>query len=389
MKRKLATLILILGGWNLASYAQVVTADPVFPVASGSVVITFHADQGDMGLKDYSGTSKIYAHTGVITDKSTGGSDWKYVIADWGVFVPEARLTQTGTNTYTLNITPSIREYYGVPAGEKILKLAFVFRDTVPSPNTKTGRDVGGADIYYDVSEEAAFEVKLLQPDAYTFLADPGQEITVEASASVCDSLILYQNDTRLLKVTGATTISDVVTAASSGDFKLKVKGWHDNVMKADSAYYLIRTNVVTEAVPASLEPGVNITGDNSAAFLLYAPYKTSVYVMGDFNNWKYSSEGFMKRSPDGNWFWLEVSGLDPAEEYGFQYLIDESLRIPDPYATKILDPWNDKYIEESTYPDLKPYPEGFADGLVSVFQTRPPVYAWKNSAFTRLRGGT
>jgi 1,4-alpha-glucan branching enzyme len=383
MKRKLATLILILAGWNLALNAQVVTADPVFPVASGSVVITFHADQGDMGLKDYTGTSKIYAHTGVITDQSTGGSDWKYVIADWGVFMPEARLTQTGTNTYTLNITPSIREYYGVPAGEKILKLAFVFRDTVPSPNTKTGRDVGGADIYYDVSEEAAFEVKLLQPDAYTFLADPGQEITLEASASVCDSLILYQNDTRLLKVTGATTISDVVTAAASGDFKLMVKGWHDNVMKADSAYYLIRTNVVTEAVPASLEPGVNITGDNSAAFLLYAPYKTSVYVMGDFNNWTYSSEGFMKRSPDGNWFWLEVSGLDPAEEYGFQYLIDESLRIPDPYATKILDPWNDKYIEESTYPDLKPYPEGFADGLVSVFQTRPPVYAWKNNDFT------
>jgi glycosidase len=382
MKRKLATLILILAGWNLASHAQVVTADPVFPVASGSVVITFHADAGDMGLKDYTGTSRIYAHTGVITDQSTSGSDWKYVIADWGVFLAKARLTQTGANTYILSIGPSIREYYGVPESEKILKLAFVFRDTVPSPNTKTGRDVGGADIFYDVSEEAAFEVKLQQPDQYTSLVDADQEITIEASASVCDSLILYQNDTRLSKVTGTTTISEVVTAAASGDFKLMVKGWHNNVMKADSAYYFVRMAVVNEAVPAGLEPGVNITGDNSAVFLLFAPYKTSVFVMGDFNNWIYCTEGFMKRSPDGNWFWLEVTGLNPGEEYGFQYFIDETLRIPDPYATKVLDPWNDKYIEESTYPGLMPYPEGLADNLVSVFQTRPPEYTWRNSDF-------
>ena len=382
MKRKLAILILIIAGWNLASHAQVVTADPVFPVASGSVVITFHADQGDMGLKDYTGTSKIYAHTGVITDQSTSGSDWKYVLADWGVFVSKARLTQTGANTYTLSIGPSIREYYGVPAGEKILKLAFVFRDTVASPNTKTGRDVEGADIFYDVSEEEAFEVKLLQPDQYTSLVDAGQEITVEASASVCDSLILYQNDARLSKVTGATTISEVVTAAASGDFKMMVKGWHNNVMKADSAYYFVRSGVVTEAVPAGLKPGVNVTGDNSATFLLYAPYKTSVFVMGDFNEWIYCSEGFMKRSPDGNWFWLEVTGLDKDKEYGFQYIIDETLRIPDPYTTKVLDPWNDKFIEESTYPDLKPYPDGLADNLVSVFQTRPPEYIWQNTDF-------
>jgi len=379
MNRKLATLILILTGWNLASHAQVVTSDPVFPVASGSVVITFHADQGDMGLKDYTGDD-VYAYTGVITDQSNGA--WAYVLqSSWTDFVPKAKLTRVSANTYTLNITPSIREYYGVPAGENILKMAFVFRNT-DLVNTRSGRDVGGADIFFNVSEEAAFEVKLLQPDAYTFLADPGQEITVEASASVCDSLILYQNDIMLSRVTGETTISDVVTAGTSGDFRLLVKGWHNNVMKADSAYYSVRTGVVTAAVPAGLEPGVNVTGDNSAAFLLYAPYKTSIYVMGDFNDWTYSSEGFMKKSPDGNWFWLEVTGLDPDAEYGFQYLIDETLRIPDPYSTKVLDPWNDKYIEESTYPDLKPYPEGLADNLVSVFQTRPPQYAWRNTEF-------
>ena len=198
----------------------------------------------------------------------------------------------------------------------------------------------------------------------------------------MCDSIILLQNNVRLKKVT-ETTLSHSVTAAGSGLFKLLVRAWYNNVMKSDSAFYFIRTAAVTEPVPAGLKPGVNVTGDNSAAFLLYAPFKSSVFVLGDFNGWVYSGDGFMKKSPDGNWYWLEVSGLDPGKEYGFQYVIDETIRIPDPYATKILDPWNDKYIDAATYPDLKAYPEGLADGLVSVFQPRPTQYVWKNTGYT------
>lgn len=382
MKLKLPVLIMILAGWSLSAAAQVVTTDPIFPVASGPVVITFHADKGDMGMKDYTGED-VYAYTGLITNLSTGPTDWKYVVSGtWSTIVPppdKVKMTRTGANTYTLTITTSIREFYVVPAEEQILKMAFVFRNGNAS---RTGRDVDGLDIFYDVSQEAAFDLKLLKPDLYTSLVNAGEEITVQASASVCDSIKLYQNEILLEKVT-ETTLSHTITATGTGSFKLLAKAWNNSVLKADSAYYFIRTEPVTAAVPAGLKPGVNITGDNSAAFLLYAPYKNSVFVMGDFNNWIHSGEGFMKRSPDGNWYWLEVSGLDPAKEYGFQYLIDESLRIPDPYSTKVLDPWNDKYIDAVTYPDLMPYPEGKADNLVSVFQTRPEVYKWKNSSFT------
>jgi glycosidase len=380
MKAKLPILTLILSCWSLAVSAQVVTADPVFPVASGQVVITFHADKGDMGMKDYTGDD-VYAYTGLITNLSTGPTDWKHVITGtWTPWSPpdKVKMTRTGANTYTLTIAPSIREFYAVPAEEQILKLAFVFRNNDAS---RTGRDVGGADIFYDVSQESVFDVKLLQPDLYSTLVYAGQVIPVQASASVCDSIILYQNGTQLKKVT-ETTLNHAVTATGSGSFKLVARAWKDNVAKADSAYYFIRTATLTQDVPTGLRPGVSITGDNSVAFLLYAPSKSNVFVMGDFNNWAHSSEGFMKRSPDGNWYWLEVTGLDPAEEYGFQYLIDESLRVPDPYSTKVLDPWNDKWIEEITYPDLKPYPEGLADNLVSVFQTRPPEYTWRNSNF-------
>ena len=155
MKRKLATLFLALACFNLASYAQVVTADPVFPVSSGSVVITFHADKGDMGMKDYTGDD-VYAHTGVITNLSTSLTNWRYVVAPWTTTTPppdKGKLTRIDANSYALTISPSIREFYGVPAEEQIQKLAFVFRNADAS---RTGRDVGSADIFYDVSEEAA-----------------------------------------------------------------------------------------------------------------------------------------------------------------------------------------------------------------------------------------
>lgn len=89
--------------------AAQITTNPAFPVASKSVIITYDAAQGTAGLKDYSGD--VYAHTGVITDKSATSSDWKYVIAGWSTNITKAKLTRVSTNTYTLDITPDIRSF--------------------------------------------------------------------------------------------------------------------------------------------------------------------------------------------------------------------------------------------------------------------------------------
>ncbi|MCJ7449724.1 MAG: alpha-amylase family glycosyl hydrolase [Bacteroidales bacterium] len=378
MLLRLQIIIFFLFGGILSLNGQVVTANPVFPIASDAVVITFNADKGDMGLKDYSGND-IYAHTGVITDKSTSGTDWKYVIASWTTNLPKAKLTKVSANVYTLTISPSIREFYSVPSTETIKKLAFVFRN---STGTRTGRDVSGADIFYDVSETPVFEVMISQPDKYTSLINSGESITIQASASMGDSLILLQNNTRLKKVTELTSTYSL-TATGTGLFKIVARAWSDLIMKEDSVFYFIKPPVTVEEVPQGLKSGLNVTGDNSAAFLLYAPGKNNVFVLADFNGWVFRDEGYMKRSSDGNWFWKEVTGLDPLTEYSFQYVVDDSIKITDPYSAKVLDPWNDKYITSITYPDLKAYPEVFAEGLVSVFRTRPPQYTWKNTSFT------
>ena len=47
---------------------DVISTYPVFPTQDGGVTIYFDATKGNGALKDYTGD--IYAHTGVITDKS-------------------------------------------------------------------------------------------------------------------------------------------------------------------------------------------------------------------------------------------------------------------------------------------------------------------------------
>ncbi len=60
-----------------------------------------------------------------------------------------------------------------------------------------------------------------------------------------------------------------------------------------------------------------------------------------------------MKRTPDKNRFWAEITGLEPQKQYVFQYFIDGNIRVGDMYAEQVSDPWNDKYISPATYPDL------------------------------------
>ena len=166
---RLRILILLLLGTASAIDAQVITVNPAFPTASDAVVVTFNADQGNMGLKDYTGD--VYAHTGVITDKSTSGSDWKFVIAPWETNLPKAKMTRVSSNVYTLSVSPSIRDFYGVPVSDTIKKLAFVFRSW---DRTKEGKAATGGDIFYDVQKTPVFEVMLTQPDKYTSLVNAG-----------------------------------------------------------------------------------------------------------------------------------------------------------------------------------------------------------------------
>lgn len=144
--------------------------------------------------------------------------------------------------------------------------------------------------------------------------------------------------------------------------------------------------NPTAKDVPAGAGDGVTfINGGKSAIFNLYAPNKKSVTLTGDFNGWSTTDTKYaMTNSTDGSRWWIQVDNLDPNTEYAYQYYVDKSLKIGDPYCEKVLDPDNDKYIDASIYPNLKAYPTGKTTGIVSVMQAVQPAYSWTTTTFTR-----
>lgn len=134
--------------------------------------------------------------------------------------------------------------------------------------------------------------------------------------------------------------------------------------------------------VPSGSNDGVTfLNSGKSVIFNLYAPGKKSVAVTGEFNSWQPT---ILKNSTDGKRWWIQVDDLDPTKEYAYQYLVDGTIKVADPYTEKVLDPDNDKFIPGSLYPNLKAYPTGSTTGIVSTFWYSQPGYNWQTTGFQR-----
>jgi len=72
---------------------------------------------------------------------------------------------------------------------------------------------------------------------------------------------------------------------------------------------------VTTAPLPAGVRDGVNYeAGNTSIVLVLHAPGKSRVSVIGDFpnSNWQEQSAYAMNKTPDGNYWWLRITGLTP-----------------------------------------------------------------------------
>jgi glycosidase len=374
--KKLCFLIAALFALTSIGFSQI-TVSPDLPTDQDGVEITFDALQGSGGLADYSGD--MYAHTGVITNLSTGSSDWKHVKAGWSENIPACKLTPLGSNKWKLVIGPSIREYYSVPAAEEIQKLAFVFRS---ADGTKTGKTATGGDIFYAVLP-SSLSVKINVPAENYIYTSLNSTIHVEVTSFQADTTFLFMDSQKLIQTTNAS-ISYDINATQTGLHLIKALAKNlASEIKVDSFYCYVRPLNNIAEIPAGMRDGINYLSETSVLLSLYAPQKEAAYVIGDFNNWLVDDNYLMNRTPDGKRYWIQLDGLVPGKEYIFQYLVDNNIRIGDPYTAKVSDPWNDKYIDNATYPGLIPYPEGKTQGIASVFQTAQKPYEWSNNNFT------
>ena len=180
-------------------------------------------------------------------------------------------------------------------------------------------------------------------------------------------------------------TYKNIFSNIGTGKIKLILEGTKNTLKYYDTTYILSKQYSNVAVSPNAIIDGINYINDTTVILQLFAPFKSYVYVLGDFNNWEFDPNYQMNKTPDGKRYWIKINGLKKGTEYGFQYCIDdEQLRIADIYADKILDPFNDKWINNITYPNLKPYPTGKTTEIVSVLETGQNTFNWKNNSFTK-----
>ncbi len=371
------------------AYSQIVTTVPQFPTENDSITIYFDATQtGASELLNYTGT--LYTHTGVTTNLGT----WLHVKGEWGNNQTQPALTRDSANHYKLVIGYPRKYYEITDSSEHITALDFVFRSSDGSQQTRP-------DIFV-MLYKPGINITLNSPHLPPQFGDPlrapifvndSDTFNISASA-ICvgtkiSSLTLFINNIQKAQVNSDTLNYDFVAANYQAGTNLVSIIGEDTSGLTDTLSFAIVKNpaVVQEPVPPGNEYGINYNSNTSVTLELFAPYKKFVYVIGDFNDWKVEPDYQMKKEevrPDSVIWWLTITGLNPGEEYAFQYLVDGKIRIGDPYAEKILDPSNDQYISSSTYPNLKPYPAGKTNEIVSVLQTDQTPYHWQDTTFKR-----
>jgi 1,4-alpha-glucan branching enzyme len=438
--------------------AQLIITDPAAPTDEQAVTVTFDASQGTAGLADCG--CDIYLHTGVITNNSTGPSNWQYVQTTWGVANDNWKLTPVAgeANKYTYTFGPSIREYFSVPTGEEIQQIAFVFRN---ADGTIEGKAAGGADIFVNVSAGGGILSLTVAGDPGTATYPLGRPLPILVGTTIESSIEVFDNDVLVLSQTGvelsdniiftaagphtvrvvATTNDQMVTDAFSLDARLSalytepttnvvpanpgdmitlagtsyisstlaISDGTNEVFNSTGADFTttvtlpsapITTYTLTSTLdgetaidfvtfitgpaemadpPMDVRPGATDMINGDVLLQLRAPGKQDVFVLGNHNGFAPTADGRMKRSVDGETFWVTIPASQLDGDLIYEYLIDGSIRQPDPYATLILDPNSDRFIDESTFAGVPTYPTSLATGILTWHRRAVAPYEWQN----------
>ena len=357
--------------------------------------ITVDATYGNKALVGYTPTSDVYLHMGAITTKSSGSGDWRYVKTVWGTSgatTGALNAPSAGTNKWALTqVGTSMRSYFGITdTSEHILKVAILFRN---GSGGTVQRNADASDMYvpvYSTALNVRIDAPFRQP-TYAPLPEPvtkgiGDTLPIIANASASSTMTLYFNGTQIATQTAVKTINKTATITTAGNQQIVAVATSGGITTSDTFNFVVVAANTIAPLPSGVTDGINYEpGDTSVTMVLYAPLKKNCFIVGDFtNNYQQMSKYQMNRTPDSARYWIRITGLTPGVEYGYQYVIDGSLKVADYNCEKILDPNNDKYIPASTYPNLKPYPTAYTSGTVSILQTAKPKYNWAITNFTR-----
>jgi 1,4-alpha-glucan branching enzyme len=373
--KRFSFLMFILCCFAMTKLAAQAYTDPAFPTADDVVTVYFDASQGTGGLKDCN--CDVYVHTGLSTNVNGNVSNWKYVKTQWGQVNADWKMTALGNNLYSWKV--NIKQFFQPDPTDDIVKISFVFRN---DKGTAEGKASGGKDIYLDMyNANSPFEAKLLSPSNNAqLLKGKNETIAIKGAASKSSDLTITDNGTVVKQLTAAKGIDHTITVADENDHVVVFSAKNGTEVATQTFKYTGVKAVVTQDPPLTAKLGATYNQNGSITFMLYAPGKKNVYLVGDFNNFDLNPAYLMKRSVDGTRWWITIDAWTNGT-HTYQYAVDGSTRVADPHSELILDPANDKNIPAKSYPNPIAYPAK-GEGYVSVLNYPKKKYNW--SAFNR-----
>ena len=364
--------------------AQVTTVPGIIQKGyDGEIIVIFNTNEGKKGM---GGATQCYAHTGLITGASSNGGDWKNVIDSWRGSNTKGKMTKEGNNWKL--VIPNVYDFYGCPKSTEIKQLAFVFHDG--PGGSKEGKTAEGADIFVDLVDAGlAASIVSDMPE----ISSVGSSVTLNCYATLNATLTLKLNGSVVKTATGTEmTYTHKLDKQGNYDFELTVS--NDKETKTASVSTCVPNNPTKANRPTGIINGIyyDKSDDTKVTLCTYAGSKTEpakhVFVVGDFNDWTISNDYQLKQANDSAYFWIELNGLTPQQEYAMQYVVVRAdgvvKRISDLYSEKVLhkeDQWEPKQND----PTLMDYPLA-GDGYVTVIQTAKPEFKWSDATLNFKR---
>ena len=370
MKKILYSLLLFFG-FTLSFFSQhkdvANTISPSNFNEDETITITFpNVNSAEWGTGDLYLWAWSIDAAGVEKDSPGNGSGWNNV--------QEAnKLTKNGSS-YSITFVP--KDFF---ARTGIKSFGYLLRTKSGTPQT--------INYYANVGK---FQLSLTNPIENSIKYYPSNSIvTINATSTSAGNYVLKENGTIIDTKNNITNYTFPYTVSGDKDFELIGTDIASNSNSVSKKFTIRETPAITsEAMPTWMRQGITYhpTDATKVGLALYAPQKDFAYVTGSFNNWTSNTSSLMKKDTNNpNLFWLEISNLTPQQIYTFQYVTSDNIKIADPYSPLILDPDNDKWINNTStiYPNLPDYPAG-QQYDVSVIQTGMPAYDWKVKNFTK-----
>jgi 1,4-alpha-glucan branching enzyme len=367
-------LLLLLMGISSAALAQKVTLNPTITPS------LFQHNEQITVTYDVTGTSLANLSNAWIWVWIPGKNiNAKYNINPTTSAADAAKFTKSvagGTTKFTITFKPS--DFFTSDISSEVQMGMLLKANDWPNGQTT------------DYLVNFGFKISLVTPNVFPVAATAGNALNINATATASANFQLFVNDvlTNSQSATQNYNFSYTVPAIPlDATIRIVATAVTGGATHEVSFQYVVKQNSPEVVRPTGIIAGINYDVDPTKVTLCFwAPAKTSVYVLGDFSTWDVKSENLMNR--DGEYFWKELSGLTPGQEYAFQYWLEGSLRIADPFADKILDP-DDQYIPTTSYPNLKTFPAkalsaNWYENRVAVFQTDQPAYEWQVTDFEK-----